>query len=151
MSQEGECAFNHPAQGSFSQRWGLIFSEISTSRPSCSFTSETKVPRYPASAQNFWIDRYRSQTWQHELPPPSCRWCSGGGGHCVRLVVCLTASRPALTWCSSFPLSPGLFPPDMIIMTYAYVYIKMGYFTNAYVYFCIICMCTYVLNDGIIL
>ena len=24
-------------------------------RPSCSFASATKVPRYPASAQNFWI------------------------------------------------------------------------------------------------
>ena len=47
-------------QGSFSHWCGLIFSEISTSRPSCSFMSETKVPRYPASAQNFWIDGYRS-------------------------------------------------------------------------------------------
>ena len=51
-------------QGSFSHRCGLIFSEISTSRPSCSFTSETKVPQYPVSAQNFWID---SGVWLQTL------------------------------------------------------------------------------------
>ena len=39
-------------QGSFSPGRGLIFSEISTSRSSRSFKSETNVPRYPASAQN---------------------------------------------------------------------------------------------------
>ena len=57
-------------QGSFSHWCGLIFSEISTSRPSCSFMSETKVPRYPASAQNFWIDGHRSYArFAVDIPP----------------------------------------------------------------------------------
>ena len=61
-------------QGSFSHWCGLIFSEISTSRPSCSFMSETKVPRYPASAQNFWIDGHRSYARFAVDIPPFVSW-----------------------------------------------------------------------------
>ena len=54
--------------------WGLIFSEISTSRLSCSFRLETKVSRYPASAQNLWIDGYRIYARLSVDIPPFVLW-----------------------------------------------------------------------------
>ena len=71
LSQESVRSTLH-RQGSFSHWWGLIFSEIS--RSSCSFRLETKVPRYPASAQSFWIDGYRIHARSAVDIPPFVSW-----------------------------------------------------------------------------